>query len=651
MKSLSLRAQIMLIAIFAITGFVVTAIIYLTGNSNLQGVLVGEKLAIEEVQAAEGVKYDFLNARRNEKDFLARLDDKYVATHRETADKVVAGLEKLKTVEAEPKMRDVIDKIETAFLGYVDQFATVQKMWNEVGLKPAKGLRGRLRKAVHDVEAKLKEFDEPRLMVTMLMMRRHEKDFLMRKAPKYVDLMAKRRAEFSERLAVSSIPPSDREALIQLMDLYHESFNKLASFQLDLVSGTKNLSKLYALAAPELKTMIAEAKKDMTQAEEASSQASSSTVTQMVTAMVVIAVIVAFAALWIGQGISGPIGRMTSAMKRLADNDLDVDIPARDATNEIGQMAAAVQVFKDNGIKMEEMKKEREVAERRAREEKHKAMNDLADSFESSVKGVVDTVSSASSEMQATAQSMTATAEETSAQAQAVSAASEEASTNVQTVASAAEELSSSINEISRQVAQSADLAKAAVAKAKSTNETVQGLAEGSRKIGEVVSLISDIASQTNLLALNATIEAARAGEAGKGFAVVASEVKSLATQTARATDEIAAQIGAIQEATRVAVSAIGEIGAQIGEMDEVSAAIASAVEEQGAATSEISRNVQEAAIGTQEVSSNVAGMTQAATETGASSSEVLAAAGDVARQAETLRAEVEKFLSEVRAA
>ncbi len=214
-----------------------------------------------------------------------------------------------------------------------------------------------------------------------------------------------------------------------------------------------------------------------------------------------------------------------------------------------------------------------------------------------------------------------------------------------------AEEMAASINQIAQQVSKSSDMAKAAVEKAERTNATMQSLAEGSQKIGEVVDLISDIASQTNLLALNATIEAARAGDAGKGFAVVASEVKSLANQTAKATDEIASQIGAIQSATNDAVAAIKGIGEKIGEMDEVSTQIASAIEEQGAATGEISRNSQEAATGTQEVSSNVAGVTQAAAETGSAASQVLGAAGDLSKHAETLRAEVDKFLAEVRAA
>jgi methyl-accepting chemotaxis protein len=267
------------------------------------------------------------------------------------------------------------------------------------------------------------------------------------------------------------------------------------------------------------------------------------------------------------------------------------------------------------------------------------------------VSEVVGIVASTATEMQTAAESLASTAEETSRQSQAAAAASEQASTNVQTVSAAAEEMSSSVNEIARQVAQSAQMAKDAVDEAEKSNVSVQSLAEGSQKIGEVVELISDIASQTNLLALNATIEAARAGDAGKGFAVVASEVKSLANQTAKATEQIASQIGSIQSATDEAVTAIEGIGKKIAEMDEVSTAIASAIEEQGAATGEISSNSQQAAQGTQEVSSNVAGVNQAATETGTAATQVLGAAGELAGHAEKLRGEVGKFLETLNAA
>ncbi len=275
----------------------------------------------------------------------------------------------------------------------------------------------------------------------------------------------------------------------------------------------------------------------------------------------------------------------------------------------------------------------------------------MAADFEARLKGVIDAVASAATELQATAETIAGTAETSSQRATAVAAASEQASTNVQTVAAAAEELSKSIAEISHQVQGSTSIANTAVDEARRTDGRVQALTETAQKIGEVVQLINDIASQTNLLALNATIEAARAGEAGKGFAVVASEVKSLATQTARATEDISAQVTAIQGATQEAVEAIRSIGSTIGRISEASTAIASAVEEQGAATQEIARNVQQAAAGTHEVSDNIAGVTTAAGETGAATTQMLSAAKELAGQAETLRRDVANFFEKAQAA
>ena len=283
------------------------------------------------------------------------------------------------------------------------------------------------------------------------------------------------------------------------------------------------------------------------------------------------------------------------------------------------------------------------------KENSAKQLNAHADAFEQSVKGMVEIVASAATQLQSTARTMEGTANGTSEQATTVAAAADEAATNVQTVASAAEELASSIAEISRQVAQSTQIAGAAVDEAQRTNSMVQGLADAAQKIGEVVSLINDIASQTNLLALNATIEAARAGEAGKGFAVVASEVKNLANQTAKATDEISAQIGGIQTATKDAVGAIEGIGGTIGEINEIASAIAAAVEEQGAATQEIARNVEQAASGTTQVTQNISEVTQAASETGQAAGQVLDAASELSQQSEKLNGEVHRFLDQIR--
>ncbi len=366
----------------------------------------------------------------------------------------------------------------------------------------------------------------------------------------------------------------------------------------------------------------------------------------------VVAAILALAiAISLARAIAAPVRAMTAAMTGLAGGDKAVEIPGLARSDEIGAMAAAVQVFKDNMIETERLRLEQEEIKQRSDAERRQGMIELAARFEASVGGVVGAVTSAATELQSTAQSLSATAEETSQQSNAVAAASEQMTQNVQTVASATEELSASIREIGNQVAESSRIVGTAVTQAEDTNAKVKTLAEAAQKIGEVVTLINEIAAQTNLLALNATIEAARAGEAGKGFAVVASEVKNLATQTAKATEEISGQIRAIQDATASSAEAIDGIAQTIHRVNEISTAIASAVEEQGAATQGISRNVQEASSGTAEVTNNIAGVTQASQQTSAGSTQVLGAASELAKNGERLKQEVETFLATVRAA
>lgn len=353
----------------------------------------------------------------------------------------------------------------------------------------------------------------------------------------------------------------------------------------------------------------------------------------------------------LGRSIVKPILGMTAAMRKIAEGDTSIEVPARNRRDEVGGMAQSVQVFKDNMIEAARLRGEQDELKGRSEAEKKSLLGKMADDFEKGVRHSLDTLTGAATEMRATSQSMSATAEETSHQATTVAAVAEQASANVQTVAAATEELSSSVSEIGRQVAESTKIAGHAVEQANRTNVTVQGLSAAAQKIGDVVKLISDIASQTNLLALNATIEAARAGEAGRGFAVVASEVKSLASQTAKATEDISAQVVAMQDATAEAVQAIESIGGTIGSINEIATMIASAVEEQGSATREIARNVQEAAQGTGEVSSNIVGVNAAAGETGTAANQVLASAEQLSGQAATLRADVDRFLANIRAA
>ncbi|WP_114943483.1 methyl-accepting chemotaxis protein [Microvirga calopogonii] len=349
-------------------------------------------------------------------------------------------------------------------------------------------------------------------------------------------------------------------------------------------------------------------------------------------------------------GVARPLNGVAGSMNQLANGDLSVDVTGTERKDEVGALARSLQVFKDNAVEARHLAAAQE-AENQAKMRRAEVLDQLTKRFEMNVSALTQGLSSAATEMEATAQSMTHVAGQTTNQSVAVASVAQQTSANVQTVAAATEELSISIREIAAQVAQSSQIAERAVEGAQRTNGTVQELASMADKIGDVVQLINTIAGQTNLLALNATIEAARAGEAGKGFAVVATEVKELASQTARATEDISSQIASVQQATQQTVAAIQEIARTITEMSQISVSIAAAMEEQGAATAEIARNVQEAARGTETVTGNIVDVQHGAGETGSAASQVLGAAQELSRHSHDLGREVATFLQDVKAA
>jgi methyl-accepting chemotaxis protein len=589
-----------------------------------------------------------LQMRRFEKDFLLRRDEREVGRHAAAVgnvDKAVAHLRALSTDANRP----TYDQVASGVAAYAKAFGELVAAMKALGLNQNEGAQAAMRRAVQTAEAELNKLGRDDIVVTVLQLHRNEKDFQLRETQAEADAHARNAVRLGELLAASGLDAAQRTMLAGHAAEYVKSFGDLVRLTLEKNAKTSELSRAFAAVEPIIEKLLEVEKADIDRAMGEVARQLDLARWILWVSMAAIAAVVVLLSLLISGYIANPIGQITAQMDRLGkgDTDIAVDVTGKD---EVADMGRSLIVFRDNLVAQRELEAQA-ARQQQVQLERAQRVAAITDEFQASVSKVLDTTSKSVVALETTAQDLTrisATAQELSV---AAAAGSNEASSNVQTVAAATEELTASIKEISRQIARSSESANRTADLAASSEVRVRELSEVAVRIGDVVKLINSIASQTNLLALNATIEAARAGDAGKGFAVVANEVKALASQTAKATDEIGAQVTAIQEKTGGVVTAMADIGVAIRGISEMTATVASAVEEQTAATQEIGRNVEQAAQGVEETNKAITGVRSAAEETGTASGGVQQASGDVAAQADALAKRVTLFLEAVRAA
>jgi methyl-accepting chemotaxis protein len=615
---LAIRYQILLLGLIGILGMASIAGINAWSAAQIDKL----NLSAAQVRTAgtleNRMRIALLEARRYEKDYLLRPNDDLPQRHAAA----IAGAEAAINALTEPLAGrqaelDQLREVRRSMLAYVETFDSVQNDVQMVGMNENQGLQGQLRASVHDVEDRLDKIDLPAGRIAMLMMRRHEKDFIVRLDPKYGEMVQQRLPEFVAALDAAELPDETRTLLLEGMKAYQDTFARFMRATLVQASDAAQLNTIFDGMEQRLDTLDADFAALAATEEQAVGEQLHRTHTLMVASLATIAALVAGLSWFIGRSIARPIAVVTRSMEGLVNGDLAVPIPTDRRRDEVGTMIRAVHAFRDSLVTAARARDNEAAAQQRAEAEKHAALTNMAERIETQAAGAITQISERTATMTSTAEEMHAVAARSGQSAEGAVDAAASALSNAQAVAGAAEELAASIRQIGAQVDHSTAVVNRAVAAGAETRATIEMLNDRVGRIGVIANMIADIAARTNLLALNATIEAARAGTAGKGFAVVASEVKQLATQTARSTQEIAHQIGEVRSATSAAVTAVARIEATIGEVNTIAASIADAVCEQGAATAEIAQNVTRTASAVNEMATRNACAAQDAEQAG----------------------------------